>query len=76
MNDQQIKDALFISIIHMIKANREELEELQNLARETWGELYSLNPGYWGSTTELHINTAVANIRYCQEKVNETICLN
>jgi len=76
MNPQQVNDILFISIIHMIKSSREELETLQSLARETWGELYSLSPGYWGSTTELQINSAIANIDYCQERMNETICLN
>jgi hypothetical protein len=76
MNEQQVKDILFISIIHMVKASREELKRLENEARSTWGELYSLNPNYWVSDIKLQVNAAIANINYCQEKMNETICLN
>jgi hypothetical protein len=76
MNEQQVKDILFISIIHMVKASRADLERLQKYAIEKWGAFYHICPGYWESGTQMEINAAVANINYCQEKLNETICLN
>jgi len=70
------KEVLFISIVHMLKSSRADLTALQKEARNKWGQFYNIHPGYWESTTQLEINAAVANINYCMEKFNETICLN
>lgn len=80
MNDEQLSQSkqaiLFASIIRMISESRQELEGLQIIARQTYGNFYTIDPGYWGSPLELEINTAVANINYCYRAYNSSICLN
>jgi hypothetical protein len=80
MNDEQLSQSkqaiLFASIIRMISESRQELEGLQKTARQTYGNFYTIEPGYWGSSLELEINTAVANINYCYRAYNSSICLN
>ena len=80
MNDEQLSQSkqaiLFASIIRMISESRQELEGLQIIARQTYGNFYTIEPGYWGSQLELEINNAVANINYCHRAYNSSICLN